>query len=255
MLKKIIFACGLAAGAASAQEWEIGAIGGYGFAPDLTVKGPAGTANTGFNNGFAIGVYGGNDTYQYWSGEARYLYRQSDLKLSSGGTSVNFGGSSQLVTADFLVHFRPRESKIRPFILFGGGWHGSRIRQPAAGAIRRAHPHVGDARGRRGRRGGEVLLEPVCRAALRSARLHQSGALEGDRRVPRSLDQRDCERHRRDGIGQLPLVTWPSSSASTPAHRSSCHPARSRLQDRPAASGARSLEPERSSQSDNTTSS
>ncbi len=113
MLKKIIFACGLAAGAASAQEWEIGAIGGYGFAPDLTVKGPAGTANTGFNNGFAIGVYGGN--------EARYLYRQSDLKLSSGGTSVNFGGSSQLVTADFLVHFRPRESKIRPFILFGGG--------------------------------------------------------------------------------------------------------------------------------------
>jgi len=121
MLKRLILACGLAAGAACAQQWEIGAVGGYGFAPDLTVKGPSGSASTGFRNGFALGAYGGHDTYRYWSGEARYIYRYSNLKLSSGNTTVDFGAHTHIATGDFLCHFRPLESRIRPFILFGGG--------------------------------------------------------------------------------------------------------------------------------------
>ena len=36
------------AAAAFGQEWYVGAIGGYGFAPTLNVKGPLGSASTGF---------------------------------------------------------------------------------------------------------------------------------------------------------------------------------------------------------------
>jgi hypothetical protein len=121
MFGKLVAACGLAAGALCAQEWEIGAIGGYGFAPDLTVKGPTASATTGFKNGFALGAFGGNDTYEHWSGELRYLYRDSTLKLSSAGTSVEFGGRSHYATGDFLWHLQPRESNVRFFALFGGG--------------------------------------------------------------------------------------------------------------------------------------
>ena len=120
-MKGIFLALTLVSGIASAQEWEVGAIGGYGFSPSLTVKSPAGSATTGFNNGGVFGVFGGDDMYNYWSGEARYLYRYSDLKLSSGGTNVDFAAHTHYITGDFLAHLRPRESRIRPFLAFGGG--------------------------------------------------------------------------------------------------------------------------------------
>lgn len=121
--------CALAAGFAQTQpashegeaRWEVGVNGGYGFSPDLTVKGPAGSASTGIRPGGAIGVFGGEDTYNYFSGEARYLYRFSNLKLSSGGTSVDFGAHTHIAEGAILAHFRPRASHIRPFISFGGG--------------------------------------------------------------------------------------------------------------------------------------
>jgi Outer membrane protein beta-barrel domain len=112
---------GFLAAGAFGQEWYVGAIGGYGFAPSLTVKGPSGSANTGFDNGYAAGAFFGGDTYQYWGGEVRYLYRQSDLKLESGGTSAHFTAHTNILHADFLYHFRPRESSVRPFIAFGAG--------------------------------------------------------------------------------------------------------------------------------------
>jgi hypothetical protein len=121
MLKGLILTCVVAAGVAHAQEWEVGAIGGYGFAPNLTVKSPAGSASSGFENGGVIGAFGGGDTYNYWSGEARYLYRYGDAKLSSGGTTADFGSHTHIINGDILAHFRPRESRIRPFIAFGGG--------------------------------------------------------------------------------------------------------------------------------------
>jgi hypothetical protein len=121
MLKAIILACGLAAVAANAQQWEIGAIGGYGFSSDLTIKNGSASANTGLKNGLTVGMFGGADTYNYWSGELRYLYRFSDLKLSSGGTAVDFAAHNHIINADFLAHFRPRTSRLRPFVAMGGG--------------------------------------------------------------------------------------------------------------------------------------
>ena len=60
--------------------------------------------------------------YRFWSGELRYLYRFDDLKLSSGSVKApDFSAHTHILTADFLGHFRPKESRVRPFIAFGGG--------------------------------------------------------------------------------------------------------------------------------------
>src|SRR5579864_4539014 len=124
MLKGFVCALVLAAAPAIAQEpaqWEVGVIGGFGYAPSLTVKNSVTSASTGFAKGGAIGVYAGNDMYRYWSGEANYLYRMSDLKLDGNGKSVQFGGRTHIITGDFLAHFRPTGARIRPYISFGGG--------------------------------------------------------------------------------------------------------------------------------------
>ncbi len=112
---------GLLASAAFGQQWYAGATAGYAFAPDLTVNSPFGSASTGFDNGYAVGAFFGGDTYAYWGGEVRYLYRQSDLKLESGGTSAHFAANTNILNADFLWHLRPRESTLRPFVVFGAG--------------------------------------------------------------------------------------------------------------------------------------
>ena len=124
MLKKLALTGLLAAGVVCAQEgeWEIGAIGGYGYSPHLTVSNKTGSADTGLRHGGVVGVFAGEDMYNYWSGEIRYQYRFDNLKLSSGNIkAANFSAHSHLITADFLGHFRPRGSHVRPFIAFGGG--------------------------------------------------------------------------------------------------------------------------------------
>jgi hypothetical protein len=126
MLKSLICAAvvfAATAAVANAQgEWEVGAIGGAGYSPSMTVTNGTVSASTGVKNGFALGVYGGQDMYRYWSGEAMYLYREGDLKLEGSGKSVpSFGAHTHLITGDFLGHLRPRGAKIRPYISFGGG--------------------------------------------------------------------------------------------------------------------------------------
>ncbi len=102
-------------------HWEIGALGGFGWTNDLTVKSPAGSATTGLKSGAAIGAFGGDDMYDHFSGEARYIYRYNDLKLESGSTKVAFGAHTHIAEGAFLFHFRPRQSNVRPYIAFGGG--------------------------------------------------------------------------------------------------------------------------------------
>jgi len=124
MLKGFVCALVLAAAPAIAQEptrWELGVIGGYGYAPSLTVKNATTSASAGYANGGVIGVYAGEDTYRYWGGEANYLYRMSNFKLSGNGKSVEFGGHTHIITGDFLAHFRPVGARIRPYVSFGGG--------------------------------------------------------------------------------------------------------------------------------------
>ena len=117
----VVFAATAAFANAQGPEWELGAIGGVGFSPNMTVKNATISASAGVKPGVTVGVYAGEDMYRYWSGEATYLYRAGDLKLEGSGKSASFGAHTHLITGDFLAHFRPRGARIRPFISFGGG--------------------------------------------------------------------------------------------------------------------------------------
>lgn len=124
MLRGFLCAAGMFAATAtlaSAQQWEVGAIVGYGYSPSLTVKNATSSASTGMKTGVTVGVYGSEDLYRYFSGEANYLYRAGDLKLEGSGKSVSFGAHTHIITGDFLGHFRPRGARIRPYISVGGG--------------------------------------------------------------------------------------------------------------------------------------
>lgn len=120
-LTRVCWAAGLFASLAVSQTWEAGALGGFGITPNTTVTSPAGTASTGFKNGGTFGVFGGANDYSYIGGEASYLYRMSDLKLTSGGTEVDLAGHTQFLDFRFLVHFAAREKRFRPFVAAGGG--------------------------------------------------------------------------------------------------------------------------------------
>ena len=111
---------GLAA-AGQAQEWEIGGIGGAGFMNGLNVATAKASATTGFKSGVAFGVFAGSNLYTHLSGEIRYTYQMSDLKLSAGGTEVGFAGVSHAVHYDFLYHPARKHSKAQPFVAVGAG--------------------------------------------------------------------------------------------------------------------------------------
>jgi len=115
----LILAATLVAGCLG--QGYIGGAAGYGVAKDLTVSNAAGSASTGFKSGAGLGAFAGHDLYNYLGGELRYLYRFSDLKLSSGGASISFSGHSHAVHYDLLIFGRGRQSPVRPFAAVGGG--------------------------------------------------------------------------------------------------------------------------------------
>lgn len=107
--------------AALAQKWEVGVGGGGSFSTSDTFNNPAGNATAGFSHGPAVSAWLGDNVSNLIGGELRYDYERTDLKLSSGGTNVTFGGHTNAVHYDFLLHFAPTEAKIRPFIAGGAG--------------------------------------------------------------------------------------------------------------------------------------
>lgn len=104
-----------------AQEWEVGAAGGFGAYRNASISAPAGSAGAGFDNRFAAGVVIGQDLYQHFSGEVRYTFRDGDLKLSQGGQKVNMDGNSHAIHYDMLFHLFPKSSRIRLFAATGAG--------------------------------------------------------------------------------------------------------------------------------------
>lgn len=107
--------------AALAQKWEIGVAGGGAFNTSETVKNAIGNADAGFTPGLAVSAWLGNNSNGIVSGELRYDYERNNLKLNSGGTNVNFGAMANAIHYDFVLHFAPGESHIRPFLAAGGG--------------------------------------------------------------------------------------------------------------------------------------
>ena len=121
MLAIPVAVAGLFGSQAMAQSWEVGGLAGGSFYTGADVKGVADSGKVGFKNGYGFGGFIGNDMYSHVSGELRYMYYFSDLKVESGGQEATFTGRVNLIHYDFLLHLTDRESAIRPFVAGGGG--------------------------------------------------------------------------------------------------------------------------------------
>ena len=104
-----------------AQQYEMGGAGGYGIYRSATVFAPAGTAQAGFRNRFALSGVFCDDMYERISGELRYLYHDGDAYVSSGAKKTDMEGQSHAIHYDVLFHLRKRREKLRPYVAAGGG--------------------------------------------------------------------------------------------------------------------------------------
>ncbi|MCS6952319.1 MAG: hypothetical protein RMK57_05185 [Bryobacterales bacterium] len=106
---------------ATAQEWELGGVGSYGFSRGLAAYAPVGTATTGFASGYAWGVLAGHNPHRLVGGEIRYAFRRGDLRVERGGQKATMRGHAHLVHYDVVVHAADRGAWVRPFFAVGGG--------------------------------------------------------------------------------------------------------------------------------------
>jgi Outer membrane protein beta-barrel domain len=106
-----------------AQEWEVGATGGYGWYDNTSIGNPAlgVSARAGFHSGAAAGAFFGQNMYEYVGGELRYLYLWSSPELQYQNTRATIHGNTNLVVYDFLFHLTSRDSKVRPYFAAGAG--------------------------------------------------------------------------------------------------------------------------------------
>jgi hypothetical protein len=105
----------------SAQKWEFGVAGGAGLLNHVSVSAPAGNATAGFAPGAVAGVFAGENLYHHLSGELRYEFMQSDLRLSANGQTAQFSGVAHAVHYDFVYHTGARDSRAQFFVALGGG--------------------------------------------------------------------------------------------------------------------------------------
>jgi len=103
-------------------KFEVGGGIGESFYQSKSLTSSVTSGDAGFNNGLAASFWIGNNMYNKLSGEFHYDYQMNDLKLSSGGTNVTFGGKSHAFHYDLLYHFTKRTAKVRPYVLAGGGF-------------------------------------------------------------------------------------------------------------------------------------
>jgi len=117
-LSVLLLAAGLSC---FAQQWEIGGIGGGSFLPGNSVTSPLGAATAGFQSGAAFGAFVGQNLNPHISGEVRYEFLQSNLRLQSGGTEATFSGMAHQFHYDVLFHTNRKESRTQYFAAVGGG--------------------------------------------------------------------------------------------------------------------------------------
>jgi len=111
-----------AASAASfAQQWEFGAGGGGSFLNSVPVTGGTGSANAGIQTGAAFGGFVGYNQNKLIGGELHYGFLQSNLKLTSGGSTATFSGVSHIVHYDLTFRTIRNRGKLVLFAATGGG--------------------------------------------------------------------------------------------------------------------------------------
>jgi hypothetical protein len=130
-MKKLILLI-TAAGACFAQQWEFGGVGGAGFLSNVNVSSPLGSAKAGFQPGGAFGAFFGQSIGTHFAGEVRYEFLQSNLELSSGGSTAHFSGNAHAIHYDLIWHTNRKESQVQFFAAAGGGikiWQGTGTEQ------------------------------------------------------------------------------------------------------------------------------
>ena len=110
-----------AATAAFAQQWQFGAVGGVGLLNSVSASSPGGSATAGFGPGFVAGLFLGQQLHKHISGEVRYEYMQSDLRLVGSGQTAQFSGAAHAIHYDVLYNTGDSESRTRFFGMLGGG--------------------------------------------------------------------------------------------------------------------------------------
>jgi len=111
----------VAAGAAQAQSFEIGVIGGVAVSRSIPIGGAPADTSAGFQPGAAVGFLLSQDLYSHFSGEIRYLFEQRDLRVASGGQTASMGGQAHAIYYDLIYNTRTREERVRPYVAVGGG--------------------------------------------------------------------------------------------------------------------------------------
>jgi hypothetical protein len=109
------------AGACLAQNWEIGGGAGYGWYHNGSIISTAGTATAGIRNRFAATAVAGEDAFEHFAGEIRYVYHDGDTFLQNSTAKGTVQAQSHSLTYDVLVHWKPRQDRIRPFLAAGVG--------------------------------------------------------------------------------------------------------------------------------------
>lgn len=109
------------AGICSAQQWEFGGVGGAGFLSNVNVSSPLGSAKAGFQPGVVVGAFFGQTMGSHFAGQVRYEFMQSNLQLSSNGTTANFSANTHAVHYDLIWHTNREERAVQYFAVVGGG--------------------------------------------------------------------------------------------------------------------------------------
>lgn len=117
----LTFAAAVLTVPAIAQKYEFGIQGGVSIYQSKQISNARGSADAGFSTGWTAGVTLGHDMYEHIGGEVRYSYLDNDMKLTSGGTTVKFGGQAHAIHYDLLIHGTGTKSHIRPYVAIGGG--------------------------------------------------------------------------------------------------------------------------------------
>ena len=108
-------------GTAFGQGWEVGGSAGAAFLPGAAITSPHGAATAGIQPGISFGAFVGQNLYPHISGEVRYGFSKSNLRLQSGGQTATFGGVSHRVHYDVILHTGGKESRTQYFAAVGGG--------------------------------------------------------------------------------------------------------------------------------------
>ena len=104
-----------------AQEWELGAAGGYGWYVNPSITGPSGSIQSGYASRGVMGVVFGQNMYEHVGGEVRWLYQFGGPQLKLQGIQASSTGFTNLVTYDVMFFTSHREAKVRPYVAAGAG--------------------------------------------------------------------------------------------------------------------------------------